>query len=142
MAESKIPPIPEGIVWEKPEPGALYRHIVPARSGLSTDALTIYFRRIFEVNWMIERHDVYVYVVRYHCGVCGHGEKTAAQVRSHLASHARESMKKVSAAGLRRWAKAIEEITAERDKWKKRAMTAERELRAMRAALVKLGVIK
>lgn len=111
----------------------------PAKSPLSTEDKTVRFKQIREL--LLDDATIV-----YGCAHCDFTADAVGKVRPHLKAHGargpgrpRTAIKKdvneLSLADLLRRVKLLEQVEAERDDWRKRALDAERRLRTLRRAL-------
>lgn len=108
----------------------------PARASITDfNGDPVHFKQIRELLLADE-------TVVYGCLHCDYTRDKPGQIRSHLKLHATPKAKTTTAvpkeltiSDLLSAAAKIEKLTAERDEWKRRAVTAERELATVRKVL-------
>lgn len=96
----------------------------PAKSPLSKPGSPIYFRKILKLL-LDDSSEV------YGCQKCAYTAPSSMQVVAHLSKHAEKAKETPGPSQQER----LEEVTEDRDRWRRRALTAEHRLDKIRQAL-------
>jgi len=111
----------------------------PAHAPISTARKPVRFKQIMSL--LLEDG-----TEMYGCLHCDYAAPSHMQVRPHLAKHTREANRaraendstaprEMSLDNLLKSVAKLDELTADRDTWKRRALTAEHQLKAIRSAI-------
>ena len=111
----------------------------PAETGIADGAGTpVHYKRIRKLLLADDR-------IMYGCSECDFTRPTAAQIRPHMNKHRAPDappkrsrarmLQELTLAELLAKVELLEDLTADRDRWKSRALKAERSLGTLRSAL-------